>query len=433
MEEPPSIDGLPHFDIRIDGEDVIVKIPDEIPYQQTPVMAKRNIKDNRTFVIAGGGAAGNMAAQTLRQDGFEGRIIMICRENNLSYDRTELSKKYLKQKKADFSRILLRPETFYRENDIETILGKQITDVRVSEKNVTLNTGEIISYDSLLLATGGEAATLCTEGCDLENIYYLRTINDAEKISDKIKTSSNVVIIGAGFIGMEIAAILKSKGLSVTIVAPGSVPFERNFGVQIGEMVKQLFEEQGIVFKFKRALCKFEGAGKVERVVLDNGEKLDADIVIAGIGAKLSTDFLKEIPVVKDKSITVDKYLNVTDSIYAAGDIARFPDWRNGNMIRIEHWRLAQQHGIVAAHNMLGKQIEFKSVPFFWTDLFSIRIQYVGHVGPWDEIIFKGEPMTRKFIAYYVKGGKVLAVAGCGYEAEMSAIAELMRADKPLL
>ena len=257
-----------------------------------------------------------------------------------------------------------------------------------------------------------------------------RIIADATRIIEAAGQGSRAVVVGAGFIGMEAAYSLTKRGLKVTVVAPGSVPFQRQLGPEVGRVIQQVFEEQGVAFRLGARVARLEGDGKVRTVVLDSGEKLPADLVVAGLGVKPATDFLQGVPRHADGSVTVDKYLRVADGLYAAGDIARFPDWRSGAMIRIEHWRLAQQHGRAAARNMLGKGVEFRGVPFFWSELFQLMPQYVGYAASWDEVIIHGDLAARNFVAFYAQGNRVLAAVGLEHGAQMAAIAELLRLDK---
>ncbi len=226
---------------------------------------------------------------------------------------------------------------------------------------------------------------------------------------------------------METAASLTKRGKAVTVVAPGTVPFQRILGPEIGRMLMQVHAEQGVSFRLGAKVARLEGNGRVQAAVLESGERLPADLVVVGIGVNPATGFLQGVKLNPDGSVSVDQHLKVTEGLYAAGDIARFPDWRTGEAIRIEHWRLAEQHGRVAAHNMAGKPTAYVGVPFFWTDQFDVFLQYVGYVSSWEEIIYQGDPADRNFMAFYLQDHRVLAVAACGHEQEMAAVAELMR------
>lgn len=430
LEEPPGLDAVPRFEVRIEGEDVIVSVPEGAGDRRVPTMAKQNAAaDPRTFVILGAGAAGLAAGEALRQDGFQGRVVMITQEKRLPYDRPELSKNYLAG--ANPQEVLwLRPREFFAAHDLEIFLEKKVTRVEAAAKSLTFADGAVMNYDALLLASGGVARPLEAPGGELANVFTLRNTEDAEAIMAAAQEGANAVIVGASFIGMETAGSLSARGCKVTVVAPGPVPFQRTLGPEIGRMWQQVLEENGVSFRLGARVTRLEGQGRVEAVVLDNGEELPADLVIAGVGVKPATEMLRGVPLNPDGSVTVDERLRVADGLYAAGDIARFPDWRTGELIRIEHWRLAMQHGRVAAHNMAGKETAFRDVPFFWTERLDIHFQYVGYASSWDEIIYQGDPAGRDFLAFYVKNQRVLAVAGCRHLQEMTAIIELMRLDR---
>jgi NADPH-dependent 2,4-dienoyl-CoA reductase/sulfur reductase-like enzyme/nitrite reductase/ring-hydroxylating ferredoxin subunit len=430
LEEPPALDAVPRFAVRVDGEDVLVTVPEGAGDRRLPDMVKYNPgEDRRTFIILGAGAAGNMAAQTLREDGFQGRVLMLTYENSLPYDRPNLSKGYL-YGDAPLESLPWRPERFYRDHDIELRFGHRVSRVDPGRKLIELATGAPMSYDALLLATGGAPLPLPVPGGDLGNVFTLRIIEDATRIIQAARKGAPAVVVGASFIGMEAAYSLTKRGLQVTVVAPGPTPFQRQLGPEIGKVLQQLFEEHGVAFRLGARVARLEGRGKVEAVVLESGERLPAELVVAGVGVKPATDFLQGVPLNPDGSVTVDQHLRVAGDLYAAGDIARFPDWRTGELIRIEHWRLAQQHGRIAAHNMAGKPVAFRGVPFFWSELFEAMPQYVGHAAAWDEIILHGDLAARNFVAFYVKNQRVLAACGLGHDAQMAAIAELMRLDK---
>jgi apoptosis-inducing factor 3 len=428
-EEPPALDAVPRFDVRVEGDDVIVSVPDGAADRRVPAMAGYNPgADQRIFVILGAGAAGNAAAETLRQDGFQGRILMLTHENSLPYDRPNVSKGYLYGDAGEES-LPWRPEQFYRQHDIEIRFGHRVTRADSKAKLLEITTGARLSYDTLLLATGGEALPLTVPGGDLANVFTLRIIEDARQIIAAAAQGERAVVAGASFIGMEAAYSLTKRGLQVTVTSPAAVPFARQLGLEVGRVIQQVFEEHGVSFRLGRRVSRLEGTGKVEAAVLDDGERLPADLVIAGIGVKPATHFLQDVPLNPDGSVTVDRYLRVAPNLYAAGDIASFPDWRTGQLIRIEHWRLAQQHGRVAAHNMAGQQVEFRDTPFFWSELFELMPMYVGYAADWDELLVHGELPARNFIAFYVKGGKVRAAVGLEHGAQMAAIAELLRLD----
>jgi apoptosis-inducing factor 3 len=427
VEEPPALDSLPCYEVRIDGESIIVSLPDEVTDRRTPVMTKRDSSaDGRLFVILGGGAAGYTAAQTLREDGFQGRILLITREDRLPYDRPNLSKDYL-QGHAEPQWMPLRADEFYAEHDIEVVCGKEVVRVDAADKTITFKDGSTLTFDSLLLATGGTPRRLDIPNADLKNIFVLRSFSDTDAIIKAAQNSSRVVVIGASFIGMEAASSLRERKLSVTVIAPDQVPFEKTLGPEIGSLLQQVHESHGVQFRLCASVASFEGDGVVKAVVLESGERIETDLVIVGVGVRPATAYLEGVQLHKDGGVFVDKYLRAADGVYAAGDIAYFPSLLTKDRQRIEHWRTAQQQGMVAAHNMAGKVVEYAGVPFFWTRQFDAGLLYVGHAASWDEIIFEGDARSQNFLAFYVKDERVLAVAGMNRDREMAALEELLR------
>ncbi len=429
LEEPPALDAEPCYAVRMEGDEVIVKVPDKAENRRTPTMARRDPADDRTLVILGAGAAGNAAAETLRQDGFSGRVMMITEEARLPYDRPNLSKGYLSGA-AGPDALPWRTAEFYRDHDIEVLLGHRVARVEAPRKILTFADGTALTYDGLLLATGGVPRRLELPGAQWPNVFTLRSADDADAIIGAAGPASRVVVIGAGFIGMEAAAALTKRGLGVTVVGSGAIPLGRQLGPEIGGMLKQAQAEQGVAFRLGRKPVRLEGDGRVQAVVLDNGEVLPADLVVVGLGIKPATEILQGVPLNPDGSVSTDRQLRVTDGLYAAGDVARFPDWRDGAAMRIEHWRLAEQHGRVAAHNLVGNQVEFAGVPFFWSEQFDLFLQYVGYAASWDELIVHGDLAGRNFLAFYVKGNRVMAAAGLQHDRQLAAIAELIRLEQ---
>ncbi len=427
--EPPALDAEPCYAVRVEGNDVIIKVPDKAENRRIPAMVRRNPANDRTLVILGAGAAGNAAAETLRQDGFAGRVVMITQEQRLPYDRPNLSKGYLGGE-AGPEALPWRTAEFYRDHDIEVWLGHRVAQVKVPLKTLTFADGRALAYDALLLATGGVARSLEIPGGQWPNVFTLRSVEDADAIIGAAGQGSRAVVIGAGFIGMEAAAALTKRGLAVTVVGGSAVPFNRQLGPEIGRMLQQAHEEKGVTFRLGRTPVRLEGDSRARAVVLDDGETLPADLVVAGLGIKPATEVLQGVHLNSDGSISADRQLRVSDGLYAAGDVVRFPDWRDGSLIRIEHWRLAEQHGRVAAHNMAGRQVEFAGVPFFWSEQFDLFLQYVGYAASWDEIIVHGDLATKDFLAFYVKDHRVMAAAGLQRDRQLAALAELLRLEK---
>ena len=427
LEEPPALDALACFDVRVDSERVLVSVPDEAPDRRTPTMVQPDaLADSRQFVIIGAGAAGYAAAQTLREEGFRGNVVMITREDRGPYDRPNLSKDYL-HGHAEPEWMPLRSEEFFKEHGIKLVLNKEVTRVDARSKTITFEGGETMEYDSLLVATGGAPVRLNIAGSDLKNVCMLRSFSDADSIIETAGRSRRAVVVGASFIGMEAAYSLRERGLEVTVVAPSQEPFEATLGAEIGALFRRVHETHGVHFKLGSIVYRFEGSHNVEAVVLDNGERIETDMVVVGVGVRPVTHFLEGVELDEAGAVVVDSRMSAADGIYAAGDIVNFVDRRTKRRARIEHWRTAQQHGRIAARNMVGHDSVFDGVPFFWTRQFDVALLYVGRATSWDKIIYRGDVSSQDFLAFYVKNGRVLAVAGINRDREMAAAEELLR------
>ena len=430
LEEPPALDALVSYAVRVEDEKIFVSVPEAPEDRRTPTMAKCDPNvDSRQFVIIGAGAAGYSAAQTLREEGFRGQIVMITREERAPYDRPNLSKDYL-HGHAEPEWMPLRPEEFFSDNDIKLLFNREVTRVDPRTKTITFEGGETMDYDALLVATGGAPVRLNIPGSDLKNICLLRSFNDADSIIETAKRSRRTVVVGASFIAMEAAYSLRERGLEVTVVAPSREPFEATLGAEVGAVFRRVHEKNGVRFKLGSIVFRFEGVHNVEAVTLDNGEAIETDMVVMGVGVRPVTQFVEGVELDHAGGIVVNSRLRTADGVYAAGDIASFPDVRTGERMRIEHWRTAQQQGRVAARNMLGRNEPFAGVPFFWTRQFDAGLLYVGRAASWDEIIYHGDVSSHDFLAFYVKNGRVRAVAGMNRDREMAAAEELMRLDR---
>ena len=430
MEDPPALDSLTSYTVRVEGERIMLSLPEDTSDRRTPTMCKRDTSaDSRQFVIIGAGAAGYAAAQTLREEGFRGSVVMITREDRAPYDRPNLSKDYL-QGHAEPEWMPLRGEDFFKEHDITLVLNKVVTQVDPRTKTITFESGETMDYDALLVATGGAPVRLNIPGSDLKNVCVLRSFADADSIIETAKHSRRSVVVGASFIGMEAAYSLCERGLEVTVIAPSQEPFEATLGPEVGALFRRVHESHGVRFKLGNIVYGFEGNHNVEAVALDNGELVETDMVVIGVGVRPVTQFLAGVELDRAGAVVVDSRLRAADGLFAAGDIASFPDPRTGENVRIEHWRTAQQQGRTAARNMVGRNVTFDAVPFFWTRQFDIGLLYSGHASSWDEIIYRGDLASHDFLAFYVKNNRVLAVAGMNRDREMAAAEELLRLDQ---
>ena len=432
MEDPPALDSLVSYSLRVDGERILLSVPigeDRTEDRRMPRMVKRDpLADPRQFVIIGAGAAGYVAAQTLREDGFRGSVVMITREDRGPYDRPNLSKDYL-HGHADPEWMPLRGDEFFSEHNIDLVLNREVSSVDVNRKIITFESGETMDYDALLVATGGAPVRLNIPGSDLKNICVLRSFADADSIIETAKQSRRAVVVGASFIGMEAAYSLRKRGLEVTVIAPSKEPFENTLGAEVGALFRRLHESRGVRFKLGNIVYGFEGNHNVEAVTLDNGERIETDMLVIGAGVRPATHFLNDVELDQWGAVVVDSRLRAADGLFAAGDIVSFPDPRAGEYVRIEHWRTAQQQGRTAARNMLGRNVTFDAVPFFWTQQFDVGLLYVGHARSWDEIIYRGDLESHDFLAFYVKNNRVLAVAGMNQDRELAAAEELLRLD----
>lgn len=428
MLEPPALEHLAKYPTSIEDGDVYVDFSEQgrIDAQQQDQQSVRKEQDSRTFAIIGGGAAGCAAAQMLRQMKFSGRIVLLTDSDLAPYDRTKLSKAYLQQDEAK-EPDLLKHISFYERYDIELKTAAKVSKLAVKEQTITYGNGEVIQYDALLIATGSKVKKIPMDGSDLEGVFTLHQAQDARAVLEASKEAKKIVIVGSGFIGMEVASSLNQQGLEVTIVTPNAVPFEKVLGKEIGQLMMQIHESHGVKFELESKAIAFKGEGKVTSVELENGKVLPADMVVVGIGVQPATDFIEDIALDdSDKSVPVNQYLQAAPGVYAAGDIAQFPHFMTGQPVRIEHWRLAMQHGRAAARNMVGESVAFKSVPFFWTGQYDVKLRYIGHAEGWDETIVQGSIEEKDFLVFYVKEKQILAVSGIGRDKEIAAISQIL-------
>ncbi|MCC3155916.1 FAD-dependent oxidoreductase [Hymenobacter sp. 15J16-1T3B] len=445
--EPPALDDLPAYPVReADGRvwvtlppavPQVPESPDATPTAETggaaPALRQGNPTDASVFVIVGAGAAGQMAAQTLRTEGFAGRVVLIGAEAEPPYDRTKLSKAYLAGK-TDDAHLPLRYRSFYRDFRIEHLPEARIGGLNTATRELLFADDRApLHYDALLLCPGSAPRTLpaTVPGHDLPGVLVLRSHADARRLRDAVAEARHVVVIGGSFIGMEAAASLAGGAdRSVTVVASQAEPFEKVLGPRIGAMFRQLHAQHGISFRGGQAVTALGTGptGKLASVTLQSGDTLPADLVVLGIGVQPATDFLREaLPREKDGGLAVDAHLRVAEGIWAAGDVATFElPPAAGGRTRIEHWRVAQQQGRVAALNMLGRATRFEQVPFFWTQQFGKSLRYAGHAQHWDDIIYHGEVEQQDFLALYVDGGRIVAAAAMNRDADMICIEALL-------
>ncbi len=420
--EPPAMDDLPRYSVRVANGRIMVGL-DGDPVRTAPA-ASAGAADARCMAIVGAGAAGTAAAQRLREVGFAGRLVLISEEDRLPYDRTVLSKYALSGKKGG-EKTPLQDADFYERHRVERVT-RTVRALDPAAREITFQDGGSLAYDAALLATGGVPRRLGVPGEDLPGVFTLRTPRDAEAIASAAASSRSAVVAGSGFIAMEAAASLRERGLAVTVVAPQAVPFERQLGRELGEVFRRVHESQGIAFRLGDEIAAMEGGTRVERVRLKSGAYLEASLVVVGLGISPATGMVHGVTPREDGGLPVDAHLRVAEGLYAAGDIAAFPLGGDGERVRVEHWRVAEQHGRLAAGNMLDAAAPYDAVPYFWTIHFMKRLDYVGHAEHWDDIVIEGDLQEPSFVAYYVQDGRVAAVAGWGRDRQMAAVVGLM-------
>lgn len=428
--EPPAQDALTRFEVMAEGDNLYAVLPDDPPESRVPETTPPDSADERVFAVVGAGAAGSAAAEALRQEGFTGRVVLITEDAEPPYDRTVLSKEYL----GEPSEPALRDRAFYEAHGLELHLNRTVARVSPAERSLTFADGERLRYDALLLATGSRPVPLDVPRTRLGGIFYLRTLSDAERIAgtaaDTAGDGGRAVVVGGSFIGMECAASLRKKGLDVTVVMPGAVPFAKLLGPEVGGMFRAFHEEQGVTFVTDTKVAEFGGDGRVSSVTLEDGQTLPADLVVIGTGVKPALPELVGVAPQDDGGVSVDGTLKLEGErgpVYAVGDLAHFPDPYSGESVRVEHWRVALQHGRAAARAMLGKSEVFGGVPFFWTKQFGVSFRYVGHAPGWDACVIDGDLAGRRFLAYYLKENRVAAVFGVGRDPDLCAVEEAMR------
>ena len=408
---PPARNDLKRWRVEeLDGRALVRKV---LPEVRAPELADQGLPDS--VVIIGGGAAGNAAAETLRREGYPGPITILSADPALPVDRPNLSKDYLAGT-AQPDWIPLRSEDFYAERRIDLRLNARVTGLDTLHKAVTLADGTRVPYGALLLATGAEPVRLKVPGADLPHVHVLRTLADSDALIAAAASARRCVVVGASFIGLEVAASLRQRGLEIHVVAPDRRPMERVLGPELGDMVRALHEKHGVIFHLGPTLAAIDA----DRLRLSTGEEIETDLVVTGVGVRPNLALAEQAGLTVDRGVSVDAYLQTSaPGVWAAGDITRWPDQRSGEDIRVEHWVLAERQGVLAARNILGRKKSFSAVaPFFWSQHYDVAINYVGHAEKWDRLQIEGNPAAHDCMVTYWRGGRQLAVATVGRDLD---------------
>src|SRR6266446_729494 len=401
----PAFNPMPCWRVEKRNGTVFVREKIERTDKRTPGRAKSS-KPERV-VIVGGGAAGFAAAEMLRREGFAGNLTMLSSDDAAPYDRPNCSKDYLAGN-APEDWMPLRPLEFYKDQSIELELRTEVTGIDAKARQITLASGRSMPFDKLLLATGAEPVRLDIPGADQPHVHLLRSLADSRAIIAKAKEARRAVVLGASFIGLEVAAALRTRKIEVHVVAPDRRPLERVLGREFGEFIRAIHEEHGVAFHLEETATAIEGAN----VKLKGGAILPADLVVVGIGVRPRVQLAERAGLKIERGVVVNEYLETSaPGIFAAGDIARWPNAHSGEHLRIEHWVVAERQGQTAARNMLGQRQRFSDVPFFWSQHYDVPINYIGHAEKWDALDIEGSIDKRDCLARYGRDGKVLAVA----------------------
>ncbi|MBR1147473.1 FAD-dependent oxidoreductase [Bradyrhizobium sp. AUGA SZCCT0431] len=412
----PALNPIAIWKVEREGDRIFVRQKSEQPKPRV----KGAVDAPGKIVIVGGGAAGFAAAEMLRRQDYRGGIVMLSNEAAPPVDRPNLSKDFLAGS-APEDWLPLKPDSFYTDAAIDLRVKAEVTSIDTKTRNVVVLGGEVIPYDRLLLATGAEPVRLPISGADQPHVHVLRSLDDCRAIIASADGARRALVIGASFIGLEAAASLRAKNLEVHVVGLEQRPMERVLGPEMGDFVRALHEEHGVIFHLGDTVTAIEG----KRATLKSGGVLEADVVVVGVGVRPRLALAEKAGLAVDRGVTVNAYLETSaPGIYAAGDIARWPDPHSGERIRVEHWAVAERQGQTAARNMLGQREVFDAVPFFWSQHYDVPINYVGHAEKWDEIVVDGNIAAKDCLLHYKSRGRVLAVASI-YRDAASLEAEL--------
>jgi 3-phenylpropionate/trans-cinnamate dioxygenase ferredoxin reductase component len=386
---------------------------------------------NQTFAIVGAGLAGAKAAETLRTEGFDGRLVLIGDEPERPYERPPLSKDYLRGEAED--RPYVHDQGFYADNSIELWHSTRATGVDTGMGELLLEGDRRLGYDRLLITTGALPRRLDVPGTELDGIHYLRTVTDSRRIGQRIEAGQRLVVIGSGWIGAEVAASARQKGCEVTMLEMASLPLERVLGPEVGRVYLDLHRDHGVEFLPETTVARFEGQTSVERVITADDASIETDFVVVGVGVAPRTGLVETAGLLVDNGIVVDEQLRTSaPDVYAAGDVANARHPFYGDHIRVEHWDTALHHGPVAARNMLGQAEAYDRLPYFFSDQYETGMEYSGHATEWDEVVFRGDVAAREFIAFWLKDQRLVAGMNMNVWDVSDPIRELIRSRREL-
>ena len=386
----------------------------------------------QTIAIVGASLTGASAAATLREEGFDGRVVLLGTEPQLPYDRPPLSKAYLRGA-MPFEKTLLRPAEFYREKDIELVLSTTVRRVDAEKRRLELAGGERLDFDSVLIATGGRNRRFPIPGLDLPGVYDLRTVADADRIREVIAPGRRAVIVGLGFIGAEVASSLRECGVEVVAIEPFKTPLFRALGEEIGRVVEGLHRDHGVDMILGDAVAAFEGNGRVERVVTRDGRRVECDFAVFGLGIEPAADVVAGSGVHVDNGIVVDDFCRTNvPGVFAAGDVANHYHPVCARQMRVEHWQNGVKQGAAAARTMLGRGQTYDEVHWFWSDQYDANIQYAGFHVPWDQVVVRGSLADRKFLAFFLTAGRVESAVAINQGRDLRRAFPLIRARVPV-
>ena len=404
----PALDPLGCWKVERLGDTLIVR--ERLEPRSSPPRAAADTSSRRSIVIIGGGAAGLAAAVTLRDEGYAHDLTLVSADDSAPYDRPNLSKDFL-EGTAPEDWIPLRASDYYRKHGINLLLNAAAAELDVGRKRVTLQDGRVLPYDGLLLATGADAVHLPIPGATPESVRYLRSFADARALVARAKRARTAIVLGASFIALEVAAALRNRGLLVHVVAPDAIPMSKVLGPELGRFIQTLHESHGVTFHLGTSIAMASRPA----FTLTNGVQLQADFLVAGVGVRPAVQLAQRAGLSIESGVLVDEYLQTSAAdVYAAGDIARWPDPHSGERLRVEHWVLAQRQGQTAARNLVGHKEKFAAVPFFWSQHYDVAIRYVGHAQNWDALHIEGSVADRNCMVRYERGGRTLAVATIG-------------------